>query len=292
MQTIPTKQLKNGFSLPVYGLGTWGMGGHHHRDPENDDAADIAAIQLAIEHGVTHLDTAESYAEGKAEELIGQAIRGHDRASLQIVSKAHYDHLGYYDLLTAAKQSLERLGTDYLDLYLLHRFNPNIPIEDTMRALDELMNEGLVRAIGVSNFTVERFRLAQSATSHKIVTNQLHLNLKYREAELLGLLKYCQDNDVLFTAWRPLQKGMLLDNPPDVLKQMMDKYGKTAAQIALNWLISQDHVVTLAKTSTREHLKENLGAFGWTMETQDIELLRQRYPDQESVSDAVPLNYL
>jgi len=287
---IPTKKLKNGFEMPVYGLGTWQMGGRETRDPNNNDQADIQAIKNAIDLGITHIDTAESYADGYAEILIGKAIKGYNRDKLFIVSKAHVEHLGYDDLIKAARNSLGRLGISYLNLYLAHRYSPSIPVKETMRAMDTLVELGLIKNIGVSNFNIDELVEAQSYTKHKIVANQLHLNLKYREAERKGILQYCQQNDVMFIAWRPLQKGVLLLNQDNIVDELAKKYQKTPTQIALNWLISQDNVITLSKTRNIEHLKENLSAANWKMDNEDIERLRNNYPNQADISDAVPLH--
>jgi diketogulonate reductase-like aldo/keto reductase len=173
---------------------------------------------------------------------------------------------------------------------MLHRYPyPGQPIEDTMRAMDELVDEGLVKYIGVSNLSPARFAAAQAASKHKIVCNQVHYNVQYREVETRGVLDQCQKEDVMLVAWRPLQKGTLSEAP--VVAELAKKYGKTPAQIAINWLISQDNVVTLSKTSRLEHLEENLGALDWTMEKGDVERLRAEYPDQKQVSDAVPMDY-
>ena len=288
---IPTKKLANGFEMPVYGLGTWQMGGRNERDTSNDDAADIAAIKNAIDLGVTHIDTAESYADGYTETLVGRAIKGYKRESLFLVSKVHAKNLGHDNLLASAQASLERLGTNYFDLYLLHRYSLNVPLAETMSALDKLVQQGLVKNIGISNFPVEKIQEAQALTKNRIVCNQVHLNLKYREAEKAGVLRYCQENDMMFIAWRPLQKGFLLNDIPPLLQEIARKYEKTPAQIAINWLVSKKNVVTLSKTTNPDHLKENLGALGWSMDVNDIERLRIEFPNQEVVSDAVPLNY-
>lgn len=287
--TIPTKTLKNKFTMPVYGFGTWMMGGGFNRDPDNDDEADIKAIKTAIEEGITHIDTAESYAEGYAEKLVAEAIKGYDRSKLFLVSKVKPENLKYDDLIRSAKASLERLQTNYLDLYLIHRPNPAIPLKETMRAMDTLVEEGLIKYIGISNFSVATTEEAQSYTKYKIVANQVHYNLKFREPEQSGLLDYCQKKDIMLIAWRPVQKGLLVGKGIQILDEMARKYAKTPAQIAINWLISQPNVVTLSKTTSIAHLKENLGAVGWEMEEEDIEKLRKEFPGQEDISDAVPL---
>lgn len=276
--------------MPVFGLGTWQMGGRNERDLENNDEADISAIQRAIELGVTHIDTAEIYANGYTEELVGRAIKEVDRSKLFIVSKVYTHNLRHDDLIRAAHNSLKRLQTDYLDLYLTHRPNPtDISYTETMKALAKLYDEGLIKNIGVSNYNVAQMKEAQEASSYKIVANQVHYNLKIREVEKKGVLKYCQDNDMILIAWRPLQKDML-DKDSHVMQQLIKKYHKTPNQIALNWLISQQNVVTISKTTKPKHLKENLEATTFELEREDIEILRTEFPNQASLSDTVPLD--
>lgn len=286
---IPVKKLQNGFFMPEYGLGTWQMGGRKERDFRNDDKADIEAIKTAIDLNITHIDTAEAYADGHTETLLAEAIKGYDRSKLFIVSKVQTTHLTYERVLQSCRDSLKRLQTDYLDLYLLHGYSSDFPLKGSVQALSELKDQGLAREIGVCNFGSQHLEEAQSYTKHKIVCDQVHYNLQFREPERSGLLKYCQKNDVMLIAWRPIGKGNLLQDIPDILKSMCEKYEKTPAQIAINWLISQQNVVTLSKTRDKQHLLENFGALGWHMENEDIDRLRNEYPDQEDISDVVPL---
>lgn len=286
---IPTKKLKNGFEIPVYGFGLWLVGGKREADYSRDDE-EIATLRAAIELGVTHFDTAEGYAAGHSEEILGKAIEGYDRSKLFIATKVSQDHQTYDGVRAALKASLKRLNTNYVDLYILHAYPiPGIPIEGAMRALNELVDEGLIKHIGVSNFTPKRFKEARKYAKHPITSNQLHYNVLYREAEVSGSLEFCQQNDVMFVAWRPLQKAGIPDS--ELIKGLAEKYGKTANQIMINWLISQENVVTIAKTSSVEHLKENLGALDFTLTSADIEKIRTEFPDQIMVSDAVPLDY-
>jgi len=286
---IPTKELKNGFELPVYGLGLWEMGGRWESDDSKDNT-EMTALTAALEAGITHFDTAESYGDGHAETLLGQAIKGCERSKLIIATKVSAPHQSYDGIRRSFEASLKRLETDYVDLYMLHRYpKVGIPIADTMKALDELVDQGVIKNIGVCNMSVNRFKEAQKHTKNQLVCNQVHYNVQYREMEDKGVLQYCQDNDILLVAWRPLQKGTLLQAP--ILNDLAKKYNKTPAQIVINWLTSQNNVVTLSKTSNVEHLKENLGAIGWVMDVEDIERIRKEFPDQRKVSDAVPLNY-
>lgn len=285
---IPSKTLKNGFSSPVFGLGTWEMGGRMEKDKQNNDQADIQAIKNAIDSGVTLIDTAEAYANGYTEELLAKAIEDYDRSKLFIVSKVARVNQQYEQVKKSCKASLKRLKLHYLDLYLLHAPSLDTPIEETMKAIDELVDEGLIKNIGVSNFTVKQLQRAQKATKNKIVLCQNHYNLIVRESEN-SVLKFCQENDMIFMAWRPLEKGIVLEQGKVVLQKMAEKYQKTPAQIAINWLISQKNVVTISKMRSPEHLQNNLGATNWKMEQEDVEYLRKNFPGQLNISPTVPL---
>lgn len=279
------KTLKCGFSMPVLGMGTWQMGGRMERDSRNDDAGQIQALKTGLDLGFNLIDTAESYADGKAEELVGEAIRGYDRGKLFLTSKVWKTHVAYDDVLRAAENSLKRLGTDYLDLYLYHQVNNEVPLKETMRAFDRLVSEKLVRHIGVSNFALERFKCAQACAEHKIVVNQIHYSLSVREPES-ELLPWLQENDVMIQAWRPL-RGV-----PDcaLLNELCAKYGKTKSQIALNWLIMQKNIVTITASSSARHIQDNLDAAAFEMAPSDVELLTRDFPEKKFISDAVPLS--
>jgi len=193
-------------------------------------------------------------------------------------------------LLRSCEASLKRLQTDYLDLYLLHRFpDPGIDIRNTIRALDRLIEQGMVKNIGVCNMTVNRFTEAQRYTANKLVCNQVHYSLDCREIVSKGVLKYCQETGIFITAWGPLSKGVL--EQAEILREMAEKYAKTPYQVALNWLITQPNVITIPKTSTPEHLTENLGALGWELSEEDWQRLADVFPGQRIISDRVPLDY-
>jgi len=289
---IGTKKLKNGFELPMFGFGTWGMGGRDILDPENDDKADIRAIKSAIESGITHIDTAEFYSEGHAEELVGQAIKSFDRSKLIITTKVTPMHLHYKDLINSAHQSAKRMKTDYIDIYLIHNPNPYIDIKESMEALDLLIEKKIIRFIGLSNFDCDAFREAQSSTSNLITCNHLHYNLKHRGPLNDGSIKYAQDNDIMVVAWRPLQKGLFSKEETKIVHDISVKYGKTANQVAINWLISQKNVVTISKSRDIKHLNENLGALGWKMEDTDIDILTNCFPGTVETVENITLTKL
>ena len=276
------KKLTGTIKIPVLGFGTWTIGGGDEADTTHDKE-DISAIITAIKLGITHIDTAEAYARGHSEELIGMAISGFDRKNLFITSKVSPEHLSYDDLLASAKGSLQRLNTDYIDLYLIHAPNPDIPIQETMKAMDFLVEQKLVKCIGVSNFTAEQIKEAQKHTMNKIVANQVEYNLLVRnEGRVTNdmeskIIPYCQENNILIIAWRPLAKGELAKAGFKILDELAKKYNKAQSQIAINWLISKKGMVTITKSTKVEHLKENLGAIGWKLTQEDIDRLNNEF---------------
>ena len=142
----------------------------------------------------------------------------------------------------------------------------------------------------MSNFSTTSLKRAQKFCGGSIVTNQVHYNLAIREIEHDGLLRYANESGILLTAWRPIEKGIFGKEPPEILQRFAEKYQRTPIQIALNWLLSQKNVCVISKTSTPEHLNENIGALGWEMSADDIEVLRKEYPHQKTKSDVVPLD--
>jgi diketogulonate reductase-like aldo/keto reductase len=257
---------------------------------------EIAAIKTAVGLGIVHIDTAEIYAAGHTEDLVGQAIKDFDRKKLFLVSKVYAQNLHRDGISKAIKGSLARLGTDYLDLYLMHRYPGDTMLEECVQAMNEIVDKGLTKYIGISNFNLEHTKQTHRLSKHPIVATQVHYNLQFREPEQTGLLDYCQNNDIMLIAWRPVNKGALNKSGTNIttsgiplLDQLCEKYKKTPAQIAINRLINQPNVVTVSKTTMVEHLKENLGALDWQMEKEDVEKLRKGFPGQRFISDTVPL---
>lgn len=260
-------------NIPPLGLGTWGMGGGFERD-ENDRAKSVSALKFGLSLGFRFIDTAEIYGEGLAEEIVGEAIAGYKREDIFLSTKVWRENLYYERLIQSAKQSLERLKTSFIDLYLIHSFNPEIPFSETMAALEYLINKGLVRHFGVSDFTVSLLREAQSCLSHnKIEACQIEYNLFNRAAEQ-ELIPFCRQQGIKIIAYRPLAKGGLALVDDAILNLLAKKYKKTPAQIALNWLISQE-VAAIPKATSQEHLKENWGALGWRLADSDMKLLHE-----------------
>jgi len=271
------KTLKSGVIIPALGFGTWEMGGRNTKDDSEDDKY-IQAIQTSIQTGFRHIDTAEVYGNGHTETLVAKAKENISREELIITSKVSKINLAYNDVIAAAEKSLERLETDYLDLYLVHHPNPEIAITETMKAMDELVDKGLVRSIGVSNFNVEQLKEAKKAASHPLDVNQVEYNLQTRNAGKFNvdmeksIIPYCRENEIQVMAWRPLAKGQL-DGENSVIKYLTEKYGKTVEQIAINWLIHKKGLATVVKATSKHHIEENFQSVDFQLEEKDYLVL-------------------
>ena len=249
-----------GVDLPEIGLGT------------SEYTGGVEPLRRGVYLGATLIDTAELY---RTEVIVGEAIRGmRDRVFLATkVSPLHFRRRA---LLNAAENSLKALGTDYIDLYQLHWSNPLVSIGETMAAMEQLVDSGKVRFIGVSNFSVRRLKKAQAAmTRHKIVSNQVGYSLVDRRIEP-GLLSYCQQNGITVIAYSPLGTGMNHLKARDrasALAHVAAETGKTEAQVALNWCISKENVIAIPKSNSLERIQENCDASGWRLTAEQIKAL-------------------
>ncbi len=269
-------EISPGVEIPVLGLGTWGMGGRQIED-HRWDKENVTAIRMAIELGLTHIDTAEYYGAGHAEELVGEAIESYPRDSLFITTKVWHSHLHYDDLMESMRKSLKRLNLDYVDLYLVHWPNPDVPLRETMEAMERCAEEGYTRFIGVSNFNWSLMREAQShLESHALVANQVEYSLLDQKPKM-DLLPHMQAEGQTMIAYRPLGRGILAKPGNKALDEVAEKYGKSQAQVALNWLISQEKVVAIPKSSNPVHLLDIVGAVGWELGLEDSIRLSQGF---------------
>lgn len=262
----------DGIQMPKIGFGTWGIGGSASPDASLDEVS-LAALRSALHLGFRHFDTAEMYAGGHAEELLGAAIRdvGVPRQDLFLTSKVKPDHLAYLELRRACQLSLERLQVDYLDLYLVHWPNPRVPLIETFRAMNQLVHEGRVRRLGVSNFDLQLLREACRLSETGIFTNQVPFSLRDRSYEHNGVLRFCQENHILLTAYTPFDEGGLkVDN---VLTGISRAHAATPHQVALAWLISQPSVVTIPMSKDSAHQRENLAAADIELTSAEVALL-------------------
>jgi len=261
------------------------MGGGEQADYSHDRHW-ITIIRSAIENGLTHIDTAEMYGNGHTEELVGEAIKGFPRQNLFITTKVWLTHLRSNDLFSSFEKSLRQLQTDYIDLYLVHHPNPDIPLEETLMAMNRLVEQKRVRAIGVSNFDISLIKEAVRISSVPISAVQIEYSLLARNSGIYTqnqekeIIPYCQENQIAVIAWRPLGKTnyiRLATN--DVIKKIAEKYHATPAQIALIWLIAQKNILAIPKTGSLEHLIENSKASDIDLSMEDGKLLREAFEE-------------
>ncbi|MBP1912282.1 aldo/keto reductase [Thermococcus stetteri] len=258
--------------VTAIGMGTWGIGGYESPDYSRDRES-VEALKYGLELGMNLIDTAEFYGAGHSEELVGEAVKEFEREDIFIISKVWPTHFGYEEAKKAARASAKRLGT-HIDLYLLHwPVDDFRKIEETLHALEELVDEGLIRYIGVSNFDLELLKRSQEAMrKYEIVANEVKYSLRDRWPETTGLLDYMKREKMALIAYTPLEKGSLARN--SCLAEIGERYGKTSAQVALNYLIWEENVVAIPKAGSREHLEENFGAMGWRLSKEDREKAR------------------
>ena len=258
------KELANtGIRLAEIGLGTWQYEGG------------VEPLRTGIALGACFIDTAESYG---TEEVVGRAIQG-TRNKVFVATKVSPRHFRRSDVIRSAEASLRRLKTDYIDLYQLHWPNYAVPIEETMAAMEKLVESGKIRFIGVSNFSAAELRQAQANLSkNRMVSNQVRYSLVDRTIEY-GLLQYCEANQITVIAFSPLALGLQniqRYDGEDVLGKIAVAMEKTRAQVALNWCISHKPVIVIPKANRVDHVRENCNASGWQLQPDQLTALDEQ----------------
>ena len=258
--------------IPKMGFGTWTIGGRDRADPSTDERS-MRALHSALDLGYTPFDTAEGYAAGHSEELVGRAVRekGAARETLFITSKVAPEHLDYEDVLRCCAASLRRLGMDYLDLYLIHWPWTGMNLKETFRALNQLVKEGKVRHLGVSNFDLPLLKEAAALSETPLLTDQVPYSISDRSYADNGVLDYCQHNDILLTAYSPVKSRSAWTN--EALQAVAQARGMTPEQIALAWVTTQPRVITIPMSLNPQHQAENLEAGDLVLSAEEMRRL-------------------
>jgi diketogulonate reductase-like aldo/keto reductase len=266
MRTI---NLPSGEPIPVLGLGTWQLAENPaHRMDE------ILALRVGLDLGMTLIDTAEMYADGGAEALVGEAISGR-RDEVFLVTKVLPSHATRAGTIAACEASLRRLRTAWVDLYLLHWRGPT-PLSETLAAFDDLVRAGKVRYWGVSNFDVpDMLELLGLPGGLAVAANQVLYNLQRRSIEY-SLLPFCQGRHIPVMAYSPIERGRLLTHP--VVRSVALMHEATPAQVALAWVLRQVGVNAIPKAGTPQHVRENRGALDLELTTEDLAALDRAFP--------------
>ncbi|WP_265111771.1 aldo/keto reductase [Halosolutus halophilus] len=243
-----------GATIPALGFGTARMTGQECQ----------RAVETALEMGYRHVDTAQMYDN---EDAVGAAVAASDvdRHDVFVTTKLNTGNLAYEATLESTRESLDRLSLATIDLLLIHAPRSHTPLEETLRAMNELQDEGLVEHIGVSNFSVDQLETARQLSETPIVTNQVKYH-PYRHQD--DLLEYCVDHGICLTAYSPLAEGTVPGD--DRLAAIGEAYGKSAAQVALRWLVQQPFVAAIPKASSREHIAANAAVFDFELTAEEM----------------------
>ena len=258
--------LNNNTEIPVIGLGTWQLSSYEC----------LNTVKKALDLGYRHIDTAEAYAN---ESEVGQAIRNFNREDVFITTKVWQENLTRDRVLKACEISLLKLGTDYIDLYLMHWPDKYLNMKEIFKAFKLLYDQGKIKAFGVSNFTINHLKDALEIAEEidlPISVNQVEFHpLLYQEE----LLDFCKEKNIIITAYSPLAQGEIFKN--QTLKEIANKYNKTAGQIALKWLLEKN-IIVIPKTSSINHLQENLN-LNFELAKEDIEKIDKLNKNQRIV---------
>ena len=269
-----TVTLKDGTRVPALGQGTWYLGDH-----ADTRAREIEALRLGIDRGMTLIDTAEMYGSGRSESLVGEAIRGLDRDSLFLVSKVLPQNAGDRGLARSCQATLKRLGTDHLDLYLLH-WRGSIPFEETIDGMERLVAQGKIRRWGVSNLDIDDMQeLLEEARGTHCVVDQVLYHAASRGIEY-SLKPWLTRQGIALMAYCPLaqagqlQRGLMTD---PVLSQIAQAHGCTVAQVLLAWCIRDGHTIAIPRSSRPEHTLMNADADSVALTPEDLRAIDRRF---------------
>ncbi|WP_318568866.1 aldo/keto reductase [Salinigranum marinum] len=255
-----THTLPSGDELPALGLGTWRLDGETVEE----------SVRTALDAGYTHVDTAEGY---RNEREIGEVLAGYDRDELFLTSKVLPKHLTYDSLIEACEASLDRLGTEYLDLYLIHWPNPAVSLRESLDAMATLHDRGLVRNVGVSNFSAYQLSCAHHVSDVPIAVNQIEFHPWFQRPDLVD---YCRDTDTVVEAAAPLARAEVFAD--EVVQELADRYERSPAQVVLNWALERD-IVVLPKSSSPAHVRANAD-LDWALDDADLRRLDDRDRDR------------
>lgn len=268
-------KLRYGSQMPRLGMGAWCLG-----DDKAKRSEEIEALQAGIDAGMTLIDTAEMYGSGRSEELIGEVIRDFDREKLFLVSKVYPYNAGKGSIENSVSNSLKRLGTDYLDLYLLH-WRGSIPLSHTVQCMEELVKQGVIKNWGVSNFdTDDMEELMSVPDGRNCAVDQVLYHLGSRGIEY-DLLPWMKENDIPVMAYCPIaQAGALRSSlvTSPVLNKIAEKYNVSVVQLLLMFVLRHDNIAAIPRSSKKEHVLENSRGLDFELTDEDLALIDSAFP--------------
>lgn len=264
------------------GIGTWNIGGTFTANPGakykgaepnfDNETAEIEAIRYSISRGQNHIDCAELYGAFHTDEVVGKAIAGLKREDLYIADKLWKTSVGNGLVRATVDQMLQKLGTDYLDVLYIHAPWDEVSWQEAIPQIDELIDKGIVRDFGVSNFTVADMEQTRKIAKHPIVANQMNYNVLYKDEVNQEFRNYCRENNIQIVAYQPVKRQEVLGN--EVIQDIAKAHNATAAQVALAWLLAQG-TLPIPKAINKSHIDENIKAVEVQLSDQELELLNR-----------------
>jgi len=261
-----TLQTKSGKQLHPIGIGTWNISSELDLDPSakykakpvhGNEEGEIEALRYSLDKGQNHIDCAELYGGFYTDEVVGRAIAGYNREDLFIADKLWKSSVGNGQVRPTVERMLKKLGTDYIDLLYIHAPWEGVNWQEAIPQIDDLIDEGIVRYFGVSNFTIEQMQVAMQITKHTLVANQMNFNLLHKEEVPQAFRDFCKQHDIQIVAYQPIKRREVLEN--ETVKAIAATHSATPAQVALAWLI-QLGALPIPKATNKTHIDENLKA--------------------------------
>lgn len=271
-----TLQTKSGKQLHPIGIGTWNISSELNLDPSakykakpkyGHEEAEIEALRYSLDNGQNHIDCAELYGGFYTDEVVGRAIASYPREDLFITDKLWKSSVGKGQVRPTVEQMLKKLDTDYIDLLYIHAPWEGITWQEAIPQIDELIDEGIVRYFGVSNFTIEQMQEAQAIAKHPITANQMNFNVLYKDEVDQVFRDFCKQHDIQIVAYQPIKRQEVLGN--ETVKAIAAAHDATPAQVALAWLI-QTGALPIPKAINKAHIDENLAAVNLKLTADEV----------------------
>lgn len=273
-------QTKSGKAIFPIGIGTWLIAGSYNLNPaekyrgaapvKGNEEAEIEALRYSLQKGQNHIDCAELYGAFYTDEVVGRALKGQDREDLFIADKLWKTSVGKGLVRPTVEKMLQKLGTDYLDLLYIHAPWDEAPWEEAIPQIDELIDEGIVRGFGVSNFTIEHMQKAQNISKHPIIANQMHYNVLHKDEVTEEFRDFCHTNNIQIVAYQPVKRKEVLASK--LVQEIATRHDATPAQVALAWLLTKD-TLPIPKAIQKTHINENIDSIKLQLSAKEINQL-------------------
>lgn len=262
---------RSGKSVHPVGIGTWGIGGKREKETGHENE-EIMAIKYSLSKGQNHIDTAELYGDGYTDVIVGQALQDTAREDVFIADKLWLSSVGEGQVKPAVETMLKKLGTNYIDLLYIHKAWDEVDWRTAVAQIDDLIDAGIVRYFGVSNFNLAQIKTAMKLARHNIAANQIYYNVLYKKEATSEVLKFCAEHGIQIIAYRPVERSEVAGN--STIQKIAASHTVSSEQIALVWLLSQK-VLTIPKSLQSSHIDQNIAAIDIVLSPTEIDTLNR-----------------